>query len=151
MALSTNNQTALAFKKLFGKAHSTLGLELGGEPFSSWVTAFANTTWADDVDPSPAQAVIDGTAVQKINAEFVAIPESNGHAWKLIEPGGSSTDPNDELINCIPPSINFQYEIVVRDTAGDVIPVLDARDWVFDYSRGIFFEQDIVGLSPHRS
>lgn len=151
MAISESNQTQLAFKKLFGKSHSTSDLQLGGEPFESWVTAFAHTTFADDIDADPAQAVIDGTAVQKINAEFVAIAESNGHAWKLIEPAGSPTDPNDELINCISPQVDYRYEIVVRDTAGDVIPVLDPRDWVFDYARGIFFEQDIVGLSPHRA
>ena len=54
-------------------------------------------------------------------------------------------------LQLIPPSYATAYEVkpyyggsATKDS-GTQIPLLDARDWYFDYFNGVFFQQDSIG------
>ena len=54
---------------------------------------------------------------------------------------GSRGSPGERITQAIPPSFGTGYEIAINVVGGDPLAVLDARNWVYDYQNGIFWQQ----------
>lgn len=139
MALKDEIQAQVAYKKLYGKTQTDDAKGLNNEQVSSSVILASNSIFLDSVPEEPSQAVQDGVAEYIQNAEFQADPTSNGHAFFLNFPSGSSS--TGVIKNAIPVSFGSGYQIEVYDINNNKIPILDSRNWIYDYSSGTFFQQ----------
>ena len=88
MAQTTDNRAIIAFKKLFGKAHTDDAKAIGNEALESYVQTTASQIFAESISSTPATAVTDGVAEVVTNADFVEDVTSNGHAFTLAVSSG---------------------------------------------------------------
>jgi len=176
MALSDSNATQFAFKKLFGKAHTSPDKGLANEANPSSVTLAANTIFADTPPPAPTKTkyVISSNSVEylRLSCSFIlGTDTSDGrHGFKITLPddyearssnskkgtypyiNGQEIAITSGGLQLVPPTFGANYEAFPYHTSSNVetlIPVLDARDWVIDYFAGIFFQQDPPGTGDN--
>lgn len=135
MALSDANKAALAFKNTQGKAHTAINKELGNEEEEFRFIVGADTVWL-----SPIEATPDLNIVELVQAELKPDPTSNGRAFFTYYPVGHSKA-GQRVINTVPHSFGNAYEAVITGIDGSRIVEFDARDWVYQYQPGIFFQQ----------
>jgi hypothetical protein len=136
MALSDANKAALAFKNTQGKAHTATNKELGNEEEQFRFIVGADTVWLSELTNTP-----DPALVEQVVADLVADPTSNGKAYFTYYPASHPTKAGQRLYNAVPHSFSNTYEAVVRAADGTRITEFDARDWVYQYQPGIFFQQ----------
>lgn len=135
MALSDANKAALAYKNTQGKAHTATNKELGNEEEEFRFIVGSDTVWLSELTDT-----IDPTLVEQIVANLVADPTSNGKAYFSYYPVGHPKA-GQRLYNTVPHSFSNVYEAVIRAADGTRITEFDARDWVYQYQPGIFFQQ----------
>jgi len=135
MALSDANKAALAFKNTQGKAHTATNKELGNEEEEFRFIVGSDTVWLSELTNN-----IDPALVEQVVADLVADPTSNGKAFFTYYPSGHPKA-GQRLYNAVPHSFSNTYEAVVRAADGTRITEFDARDWVYQYQPGIFFQQ----------
>ena len=135
MALSDANKAALAFKNTQGKAHTAANKELGNEEEEFRFIVGSDTVWLSELTDTP-----DPALVELVVADLVADPTSNGRAFFTYYPSGHSKA-GQRLTNAVPHSFSNTYEAVIRSGDGTRITEFDARDWVYQYQPGIFFQQ----------
>jgi hypothetical protein len=141
MALSDANKAALAFKNTQGKAHTATNKELGNEEEEFRFIVGADTVWLSEITNTP-----DPTLVEQIVADLVADPTSNGKAYLTYYPASHPTSASQRLYNAVPHSFGNAYEAVIRAADGTRITEFDARDWVYQYQPGIFFQQTAAAI-----
>lgn len=140
MAQTTDNKASIAFKALFGKSHTDDAKAIGNEAEPFNLVSHYSKIFAEAIDSNPAQAVTDGVAEQITDADLVEDVTSNGHGFLCKYPTGHGKA--GQIIKlAIPPSFGSGYEIAVKDSGGTPIPVLDARNWVYSYNEGVYFQQ----------
>lgn len=170
MALLNSTQATIAFKNLLNKSNTDVNKGLGNEAESIAFNVHAQTIFADTISGTGATAVAAGIAVQ-VNAVLTLDVTSNGHAffasWPVTPPTG--TDPTtsnpyaygaglltgitagDRVRNAISFAFGNDYEAIPYFTSvapANRIFVNDARNWVYQYNSGAFFQQDNVGPTP---
>jgi len=138
MALSDANKAALAFKNTQGKAHTANNKELGNEEEQFRFIVGSDTVWLSAIGEAP-----DKDIVELVVGELRPDPTSNGRAFFTYYPVDYS-DPakaGQRIYNTVPHSFSNVYEAVIRAADGTRITEFDARDWVYQYQPGIFFQQ----------
>lgn len=135
MALSDANKAALAFKNTQGKAHTATNKELGNEEEEFRFIVGSDTVWLSQLTDTP-----DPALVEQIQATLLPDPTSNGRAFFTYYPAGHSKA-GQRVLNTVPHSFSNVYEAVIRAADGTRITEFDARDWVYQYQPGIFFQQ----------
>ena len=135
MALSDANKAALAFKNTQGKAHTATNKELGNEEEEFRFIVGSDTVWLSQLTDTP-----DPALVEQIQADLIADPTSNGRAFFTYYPAGHPKA-GQRVLNTVPHSFSNAYEAVIRAADGTRITEFDARDWVYQYQPGIFFQQ----------
>lgn len=135
MALSDANKAALAFKNTQGKAHTATNKELGNEEEEFRFIVGADTVWL-----SPIGATPDLSIVEAITASLQPDLTSNGRAFFTYYPEGHPLA-GQRIYNTVPHSFGNAYEAVIRGADGSRIVEFDARDWVYQYQPGVFFQQ----------
>jgi hypothetical protein len=114
----------------------------------------------DQLGPTPSDSVAAGIAVQ-VTATLTVDPESNGFTyftyWPASAPSGTdiknSNQPfaygvgslegisaNQRITNIISDSFGSLYQAQPFDSNGNDIKPLDAREWIYQYNSGVFFQ-----------
>ena len=136
MALSDANKAALAFKNTQGKAHTATNKELGNEEQEFRFIVGSDTVWLSGLSGST-----DPSLVEQVIADLVPDPTSNGKAFFTYYPASHPTSASQRLYNAVPHAFSNVYEAVIKAADGTRITEFDARDWVYQYQPGIFFQQ----------
>lgn len=135
MALSDINKSSLAFKNTQGKAHTATNKELGNEEEPYKFIVGADTVWLSDITSLPDLSIVEG-----VTASLLPDPTSNGRAFFSYYPVGHAKA-GQRIYNVVPHSFGNAYEAVIKGSDGSRIVEFDARDWVYQYQPGIFFQQ----------
>lgn len=136
MALSDANKAALAFKNTQGKAHTATNKELGNEEQEFRFIVGSDTVWLSGLSGST-----DPSLVEQVVADLVPDPTSNGRAFFTYYPVSHPTSASQRLYNAVPHAFSNVYEAVIKAADGTRITEFDARDWVYQYQPGVFFQQ----------
>lgn len=159
MSITTTNQAIISFKHVFGKSQTTSTKTVNNESEGITFNISGDSVWTSTIDSTPATAVTAGVAVQ-VTANMILDGTSNGHAlfavWPTSPPSG--TDPitssafaygtgsltgitaGNRVHNAIPSAFGAGY-FVAPYFGANLIPPLDARNWVYQYNSGIFFQE----------
>jgi len=164
MAFSTALQAQIAFKNLLGKSQT---YDLKGPINESVGINFdipSSNVMMDRLGPTPSDAVTAGIAVQ-VTCTLTLDPESNGYAyfayWPSTPPSGTdiknSNKPyaygvgslegivaSQRITNIISDSFGSLYQAQPFDSNGNDIKPLDAREWIFQYNSGVFYQGNIT-------
>lgn len=135
MALSDANKAALAFKNTQGKAHTATNKELGNEQEEFRFIVGADTVWLSPIGPTP-----DLSIVEEITASLQPDVTSNGRAFFTYYPEGHPKA-GQRIYNVVPSSFGNAYAAVIKGSDNSRIVEFDARDWVYQYQPGVFFQQ----------
>jgi len=161
MGFITNNKAIVAFKNLLNKSNTDVDKEVGNEAEGIFFNVDSTTIFAETIDSIPSTAVTAGVAVF-VDADLVVDATSNNHGyfaqWPSSPPSGN--DPvtgspfaynigsllgivvGDRVNNAIAPAYGYLYEAKPYDTGSNLIPPGHAKDWIYQYQSGIFFQQD---------
>jgi len=175
MGYDAKTERLISIKKLSGKAQTSNDKGLSNEGLPSGITMASTTVFGASISTNPPTAAlydISGSVEYvRFASTFIAGTDTSDgrHGFQLTLPSDyesnssnskAGTYPyiNSQAINItsgalqlIPPSFATAYEATPyyggsgTKGSGTVIPVLDARDWYFDYFNGIFFQQDPSG------
>jgi hypothetical protein len=140
-----------AFKWIQGKAMTDVAKGAGNEAETVSPQFTANDILFDAIPNVPSTAVSEGVA-QFVMANLVADPTSNGHAFFAVWPVGLSEYPQgvqagDRVKNALSPRFGVGYEAKPR-AGSNAISVNDARNWIYEYQAGVFFQETLVGATP---
>ena len=175
MAYDAKTERLIALKKLAGKAQTSNDKGLANEGLPSGITSTSETIFGETITTAPSAAslyTITGKVEYiRFTSTFIAGSDTSDgrHGFELKLPSDYETNSsnakrgtypfiNSQTINItsgalqlVPPSFAIPYEVKpyyggsgVKDS-GTQIPLLDNRDWYFDYFNGIFFQQDPSG------
>ena len=136
MALSDINKSSLAFKNTQGKAHTATNKELGNEEEPFKFVVGADTVWLSEITGTPDLSIVEHI----ITASLVPDLTSNGRAFFSCYPANHAKA-GQRIHNVVPHSFGNAYEAVITGSDGARIVEFDARDWVYQYQPGIFFQQ----------
>jgi hypothetical protein len=177
MALSQTNINLITLKKALGLSHTATAKALpANESIGTTAQLGTNIVFGETIPAAPISASLyDQTSgvVEYVRLELEEIAGTNGQGYAIKLPAGyqaSSTNPNkgngtfdnsknlyETLggIQIIPPGLfGTVYSPTLYDDdgtsaqgSGDVIPALDARDWIVDYYAGIYFQEDTANTT----
>jgi hypothetical protein len=177
MALSQTNINLITLKKALGLSHTATAKALpANESIGTTAQLGTNIVFGETIPAAPISASLyDQTSgvVEYVRLELEEIAGTNGQGYAIKLPAGyqaSSTNPNkgngtfdnsknlyETLggIQIIPPGLfGTVYSPILYDDdgsatkgSGDVIPALDARDWIVDYYAGIYFQEDTANTT----
>jgi len=177
MALSQTNINLITLKKALGLSHTATAKALpANESIGTTAQLGTSIVFGEAIPAAPISASLyDQTSgvVEYVRLELEEIAGTNGQGYAIKLPAaysGSSTNPNagngtfdnsknlyETLggIQIIPPGLfGTVYSPVLYDDdgtsaqgSGDVIPALDARDWIIDYYAGIYFQEDTANTT----
>jgi hypothetical protein len=177
MALSQTNINLITLKKALGLSHTATAKALpANESIGTTAQLGTSIVFGEAIPAAPISASLyDQTSgvVEYVRLELEEIAGTNGQGYAIKLPAGyegSSTNPNagngtfdnsknlyETLggIQIIPSGLfGTVYSPVLYDNdgtsakgSGDVIPALDARDWIIDYYAGIYFQEDTANTT----
>jgi len=177
MALSQTNINLITLKKALGLSHTATAKALpANESIGTTAQLGTSIVFGEAIPAAPISASLyDQTSgvVEYVRLELEEIAGTNGQAYAIKLPAdyesnssntkaGNGTFDNgtnlyDTLggIQIIPPGLfGTVYSPVLYDDdgtatkgSGDVIPALDARDWIVDYYAGIYFQEDTANTT----
>jgi hypothetical protein len=160
MAFSTEIQAQIAFKNLLGKSQTRADKGPVSEGVGIGFDIPSSNIMMDQLGPTPSDSVAAGIAVQ-VTATLTVDPESNGFTyftyWPASAPSGTdirnSNQPfaygvgslegisaNQRITNIISDSFGSLYQAQPFDSNGNDIKPLDAREWIYQYNSGVFFQ-----------
>lgn len=172
MALSQTNINLITLKKALGLSHTATAKALpANESIGTTSQLGTNIVFGETIPAAPISASLyDQTSgvVEYVRLELEEIAGTNGQGYAIKLPAdyesnssntkaGNGTFDNgtnlyDTLggIQIIPAGLfGTVYSPILYDDdgtatkgSGDVIPALDARDWIVDYYAGIYFQED---------
>ena len=167
MALTFSTQAVIAFKNLNGKSNTDVSKGVNNEAEGIFLNVDAGNVWTSQISSTPSVAIANGNAVF-ITASFVLDNTSNGHGyfaqWPASPPIG--TDPTTfspysygtgvlsgisaggRVRNSISPSYGYLYEAKPYSNGPSLISPGDARDWIYQYNSGVFYQQSVVAATP---
>ena len=177
MALSQTNINLITLKKALGLSHTATAKALpANESIGTTAQLGTNIVFGEAIPAAPISASLyDQTSgvVEYVRLELEEIAGTNGQGYAIKLPSDyesnssntkagngtfdNSTNLYDTLggIQIIPPGLfGTVYSLVLYDDdgtaepgSGDVIPALDARDWIIDYYAGIYFQEDTANTT----
>ena len=136
MALSDANKASLAFKNTQGKAHTATNKELGNEEEPLKFIVGADTVWLSEITGTPDLSIVEHITTASLLPDLT----SNGRAFFSYYPANHAKA-GQRIYNVVPHSFGNAYEAIIRGSDGSRIVEFDARDWVYQYQPGIFFQQ----------
>jgi hypothetical protein len=160
-------QAQIAFKNLLGKSQTNTLSGVLNEVYGYSTNVSTANVWASRIPQNdPTLAVANRIAIG-LTASLVQISDSfiggRYYAYQATwtnPPDGIDPKTNqsytfgkgalvgitggDGVFDIIPSSYGNNYEITPYDTTGNMIPIADQRDWVFQYSSGIFFQSNLT-------
>lgn len=155
MPLTTDTKADFALKILLNKALTdATNKGPGNEAIGNFVQVPASVVFFESIPTEPVAAQALGIAEFVSGAHLVRDPSANNFGFFAVYPSGhylhtpATGDVNDlnafgtRVENNIPPAFGNGYEAVPIDVNGDPIPVADARDWIFEYQNGVWFQED---------
>ena len=136
MALSDINKSSLAFKNTQGKAHTATNKELGNEEEPLKFIVGADTVWLSEITGTPDLSIVEHITTASLLPDLT----SNGRAFFSYYPANHAKA-GQRIYNVVPQSFGNAYAAIIRGSDGARIVEFDARDWVYQYQPGIFFQQ----------
>jgi len=151
MAFMNTTLAKAAFKKAFGKAHTSNDKEVGNESVRSFANVRASDLFADPISSVPAETVASGFAVActgLLALPLVLDPSSDGRCYFIVIPDyhplKSKVNPltgvlyqtGDRVARVIPDSYGDDYRAIVRKGTAVVAPFA-LENWVLDTSSGV--------------
>jgi hypothetical protein len=170
MSLTQSTQAQIAFKNISGKAQTEPNKGVLNEFYGSSFNISASQIWSDTISHDPVNATVQGSTVEVI-ADLELIPGSNLHSfltkWPSSPPVGIDVrtglsfsygqgtllgiTAGDRITNVISTNFGFSYSAVpFTSYPNSIIPLLDNRDWLYQYNPGIFYQNVVVGLTPSK-
>jgi hypothetical protein len=162
MSLTSSTQTQIAFKNLLGKSQTKVMNDIVNEPYGISFDIPSKNVWLDTIYASASTTIAQGSTV-KVTADLVAIPGADNYAfftkWPSTAPIGndiktglpfqygvgslSGLTGGDRMLSLISDSLGSDFE--AKPFAGSTpIPVLDDRNWIYQYNSGIFYQDNIT-------
>ena len=145
MALTTNTMAQMALKLLLGKSDTNVlqkGPNNEAVPYS--ITIASQNLWSDTIPPISDTSVVQGlgTTGNYLDANLIYDVTSNGQAYFACYPVGHPLygSGTTRIQDAISPSFGIGYEAKPY-VGATLIPPGDARDWIFQYQSGVFFQQ----------
>ena len=120
-----------SFKTLINRRTTSSGKFWYEEFGDNTINVHTSEVWAETVDSSPAQAVIDGVA--ELRTLFSLVPDTsvlNNQCFYAEESG-------NRLKDWISDKYGTGYVIQLFQSTDAPIPLLDPSQWFFDYQTGI--------------
>jgi hypothetical protein len=163
MSLTSSTQTQIAFKNLLGKSQTKVINGIVNEPYGISFDIPSKNVWLDTIYASASTTIAQGSTV-KVTADLVAIPGADNYAfftkWPSIAPIGndiktglpfqygvgslSGLTGGDRMLSLISDSLGSDFEAKPFATGSIPIPVLDDRNWIYQYNSGIFYQDNIT-------
>lgn len=167
MPLGLTAQTSIAFKNLLGKSETYIVNGLSNEEYGIAFNIPSGNVWTNVLGTSATQAVSNGYAIA-VTASMTGITNSNGYAytvnWPEVAPSGidiatgltfaynsgslNGINSGDVINNAISDYYGTPYTINVMDENGNTILSSDARNWIYQYNSGIYFQEAIASPNP---
>jgi len=166
MSLTSSTQAAIALKNILGKSMTDTIKGVDNEAEGIFFNLDSSNIWVNDIPGTASIAVSQGVAIG-VTASLTLDGTSNGRgyfaSWPVAAPSG--TDPitslpyaygsgvlsgittGSRVRNGIPPSYGLTFEAKPY-TGASLIPPGDARNWIYQYNSGVFFQQDVTGGAP---
>lgn len=163
MVFQTLTQAKAAFKKVFGKAHTSNLKELANEAIPSDFTISHESIFGQSISSTPATTVSEGIAADCTGANALSLSldgSSNGKAYFAEVPSGVPGHPlltvvnpltsvnfvvGDRVTRTIPQKFGDDYRPVLKNS-GTEVPPLSSEDWYFDEVAGIVTSEDNLSL-----
>lgn len=165
--LSLSTQANIAYKNLSGKSLTYVENALVGETIGISFNVTSDNIWLNKISSSPITAITSGYAI-RVTASLVYIEGSNNKAWQAYWPTNapSGTDPTtgisytydsgvltgitggSPLRNSISDAYGVGYKCLTYATTGAEIVPLDARNWLYQYNSGVWFQEIVTAPSP---
>ena len=177
MALSQTNINLITLKKALGLSHTATAKALpANESIGTTAQLGTSIVFGETIPAAPISASLyDQTSgvVEYVRLELEEIAGTNGQGYAIKLPadyeanssntkaGNGTFDNSTNLyetlggIQIIPAGLfGTVYSPILYDddgtgakSSGDVIPALDARDWIIDYYAGIYFQEDTANTT----
>lgn len=166
MSLTSSTQAAIALKNILGKSMTDTIKGVDNEAEGIFFNLDSSNIWVNDIPGTASIAVSQGVSIG-VTASLTLDGTSNGRgyfaSWPVAAPSG--TDPitslpyaygsgvlsgittGSRVRNGIPPSYGLTFEAKPY-TGASLIPPGDARNWIYQYNSGVFFQQDVTGGAP---
>jgi hypothetical protein len=162
MSLTYSTQTQIAFKNLLGRSQTKVINDIVNEPYSISFDIPSKNVWLDTIYASSSTTIAQGSTV-KVTADLVAIPGADNYAfftkWPSVVPSGNDIKTGlpfqygvgslvgvtggDRMLSLISNSFGGDFE--AKPFVGSTpIPVLDDRNWIYQYNSGIFYQDNIT-------
>lgn len=164
MAFLETSLAKAAFKKSFGRAHTSNEKDLGNESIPSSLPINLQDVFGELISSSASSAVTAGVALNCTGANklsltldntsnnkayFVTVPSSPSHPLKSIR--NPITDAyyatGDRVTRIIPSSFGLDYRAIMRKGDGTEIPPFASEDWFLDSFAGIITSEDPLDLN----
>lgn len=162
MAFTETSLAKAAFKKLFGKAHTSNDKDLGNESVPSSLPINLGDVFGELIPQTAAQAILDGIALDCTGSNKLSLTldnTSNNKAYYVTIPSGthplkSLTNPStgtfyatgDRVTRIIPSSFGTDYRPIMRRGDGTEIPPFASEDWFVDTFAGVVTSEDPLSL-----
>ena len=177
MALTQTNINLITLKKALGLSHTATAKALpANESIGTTAQLGTSIVFGETIPAAPISASLyDQTSgvVEYVRLELEEIAGTNGQGYAIKLPadyeanssntkaGNGTFDNSTNLyetlggIQIIPAGLfGTVYSPILYDddgtgakSSGDVIPALDARDWIIDYYAGIYFQEDTANTT----
>lgn len=163
MAFLETSLAKAAFKKSFGRAHTSNDKDIGNESIPSSLPINLRDVFGEAIPSSASQAVLDEVALACVGANklsltldptsnnkayFVTVPASAHPLKSLINPiTGVNYTTGDRVTRIIPSSFGLDYRPIMRDGGGTEIPPFASEDWFLDSFAGVVTSEDPLNLS----
>jgi hypothetical protein len=166
MALTFSTQAQIAFKNLLGKSQTDTLKGIVNEAYGISFNVSSSNLWLDTISQTASISVLQSTTV-RATASLGLVSGSNNHAfftyWPTTPPNGVDINTGrpfaygvgsligvtggDRMTNIISDSYGSDYE-AKPFVDSSAIPPLDARDWVYQYNSGIFYQENTIYPTP---
>jgi hypothetical protein len=159
MTFTNDTAARAAFKRLYGKAHTSNAKDIVNEAEASSLSLAAQTIFADTI-PATGAAAVAGNIAVAVTIPLVLDGSSAGKAYKATITGavpaelagrinpltGTVYATGQRVGYFIPEFLGADFRVRLRDGIAEV-PPLASQDWIFDYYAGIVTSEDNLSLS----
>jgi hypothetical protein len=170
MSLTYSTQAQVAFKNIFGKSQTEPNKGILNEFYGSSFNLPSVNVWSSNITGDPIGDSIQGLTVEVL-ADLESIQGSNNHSfftkWPSYPPSGidfftgntfsygigtlENINAGDRITNVISPYFGFSYTAVPYiNYPTSQIPLLDPRDWLYQYNSGIFYQDVVLSGTPSK-
>lgn len=162
MAFTVTTLAKGAFKKTFGKAHTSNNKEIGNESIPSSLALGTKDIFGQNISSDPSTAVGQGVAIACTGlnalaltldntstgkAYFAIVPITADHPLKSIDNPltGKKYVTGDRVTRIIPQSFGDDYRPIIKKGSTEVTPFA-IENWVFDTVAGVLTSEADLNL-----